>query len=234
MVVEEFTSRLMDRLNVAAAFTIPIGGGVAVPESVVVTWFVMAVLVLASILCTRNLKVIPTSRVQIAVELVVSGIYGLFEDLIGPKGRRYFPYLGTVMLYLGLANLAGLWGMKPPTKDLNITAALAVMSICLIEYAGLHAKGPKKFLKSFAEPLPLLLPINLMEIFIRPLSLCMRLFGNIVGGFVVMEMLILAAPLLVPIPFSFYFDIFDGLLQTYVFVLLTSLFIQEAIEEETE
>ncbi len=232
--MEEFAHKLMEEMDVATVFTIPIFGGIGVPESVVVSWFVMGVLVIAAILCTRNLKVIPTSRVQIAVELVVSKIYALLEDLIGPKGKRYFPYLGAVLLFLGVANLAGLWGMKPPTKDLNITAALAIMSICVVEYAGVRAKGPKKFLKSFAEPIPILLPINLMEIVIRPLSLCMRLFGNIIGGFVVMEMLMLAVPLLVPIPFSFYFDIFDGVLQTYVFVLLTSLFIQESIEEETE
>ncbi len=75
-----------------------------------------------------------------------------------------------------------------------------------------------------------MLPMNILEIFIRPLSLCMRLFGNILGAFVIMELIKIVAPLLVPIPFSFYFDIFDGLIQAYVFVFLTSLFIKDTME----
>ena len=78
--------------------------------------------------------------------------------------------------------------------------------------------------------MPLIAPINVLEVFIRPLSLCMRLFGNMLGGFVVMELIKLIVPVIVPIPFSFYFDVFDGLIQAYVFVFLTSLFIKESID----
>ena len=128
----------------------------------------------------------------------------------------------TVTLYIGIANLIGLLGFKPPTKDMNVTAALAFMSIVLIEVAGIRQKGAKGWVKSFAEPIPIILPINIMEIFIKPLSLCMRLFGNVLGSFVIMAVL--------PAVFSCYFDIFDGLIQAYVFVFLTSLFIKEATE----
>ena len=79
-------------------------------------------------------------------------------------------------------------------------------------------------------PIPLMLPMNILEIFIRPLSLCMRLFGNILGAFVIMELIKIVAPLLVPVPLSLYFDLFDGFIQAYVFVFLTSLFIKETIE----
>jgi F-type H+-transporting ATPase subunit a len=78
--------------------------------------------------------------------------------------------------------------------------------------------------------MPLLTPINILEVFIRPLSLCMRLFGNIIGGFIVMELIKLVIPVLIPVPLSFYFDIFDGIIQTYVFVFLTSLFMKEKLE----
>ena len=104
-----------------------------------------------------------------------------------------------------------------------------MISIAVIEYAGFHKKGMKGFIKSFAEPVAFILPINIMEIAIRPVSLCMRLFGNVLGSFVVMELIKLVAPLIVPIPFSFYFDIFDGLIQAYVFVFLTALFIKERL-----
>lgn len=130
-----------------------------------------------------------------------------------------------------MANLIGLLGFKPPTKDLNVTAGLAIMSICLIEYSGFRQKGLKGFVHSFAEPMAIVTPINIMEIAIRPVSLCMRLFGNVIGAFVVMELIKMIIPVAIPVPLSLYFDIFDGLIQAYVFVFLTSLFIKEQIEE---
>ena len=84
---------------------------------------------------------------------------------------------------------------------------------------------------SFAEPMAIVTPINIMEIAIRPVSLCMRLFGNVIGAFVVMELIKMIIPVAIPVPLSLYFDIFDGLIQAYVFVFLTSLFIKEQIEE---
>ena len=164
------------------------------------------------------------------MEAAVSAGYGFFEDILGEEGKEYIPYLISVMLYIGVANLIGLVGVKPPTKDMGVTAGLAVMSIILIEYSGIHAKGVKRWAKSFAEPVAVVAPLNVLEIFIRPLSLCMRLFGNVLGAFVVMELLKIIMPAILPIPFSLYFDIFDGLIQAYVFVFLTSLFIKEAIE----
>ena len=115
-------------------------------------------------------------------------------------------------------------------KDLNVTAGLAIISLFLIVFSGIREKGLKGYLFSYAEPMPMMIPVNLLELITRPLSLCMRLFGNILGGFVLMELITFAAPAIVPLPFSCYFDFFDGLLQAYVFVLLTSLFINESIE----
>ena len=139
-------------------------------------------------------------------------------------------YLITVVIYIAIANMIGLLGFKSPTKDLNVTASLAVMSIVLVEAAGIRKKGVKGWIGSFAEPIPIIAPINVLELFIRPLSLCMRLFGNVLGAVVVMALIKYLLPLVVPLPFSGYFDIFDGVIQAYVFVFLTSLYIKEAIE----
>lgn len=190
----------------------------------------MAVVLLLCICLVRNLTVENVSRKQLILETAVGGIHDFFEDIIGEEGKRYIPYLMSVAIYIGIANLIGLLGFKPPTKDLTVTAALAIMSIILIEYAGFHQKGLKGWVKSFAEPMPIIAPINILEVFIKPLSLCMRLFGNVLGSFVVMELIKIILPVFLPIPFSFYFDIFDGLIQAYVFVFLTSLFIKEAVE----
>ena len=191
----------------------------------------MAALVLVSIWLTHDLRVENPGKKQLALESFYCWIKGFFEDIRGEKGKRYTNYMITVILYLGVSNMIGLLGFKPPTKDMNVTIALALMSILLIEYSGIHSRGVKGWLKSFAEPMPMIAPINVMEIFIRPVSLCMRLFGNILGGFVVMELIKGVIPVIVPIPFSLYFDVFDGLIQAYVFVFLTSLFIKEQIED---
>lgn len=228
--MERLATNLLEELNCETAFTIPIFGGIEILESTVITWVVMAILVLLSIFLTRNLKVHNISKRQAAAEKIVIWLNGFVEDMVGEEGRQYVPYLVTVLLYIGLSNVIGLIGLKPPTKDMNVTAALALMSIVLIEAAGIRKKGLKKWGKSFAEPVAIIAPINVLEIFIRPLSLCMRLFGNVLGAFVIMELIKQLIPVAIPIPFSFYFDIFDGLIQAYVFVFLTSLFIKEAVE----
>ncbi len=218
----------MEELNCETVFTLPVLGGIS--ESVVVTWIIMAVLVLASILLVRNLKVENPGKVQLALESTISWASDFFEGIIGKENRRYIPYLITVLLFLGVSNTIALLGFKPPTKDLNVTAALAIMSMCLIEFSGIRKNGLKHWVKHFASPVPVVAPIMILEVVIRPLSLCMRLFGNMLAGFVVMELLKTLVPLLIPIPVSFYFDIFDGLLQAYVFVFLTALFMNEEME----
>ena len=228
--MEQIANELLEELNCDTAFTIPIFGGIEVAESVVITWVIMAFMLILAICMTRNLKVQNPGKRQVILETAVCGLQNMVKGIIGEEGAGYVPYLVTVIVYIGISNIIGLFGMKPPTKDLNVTGALAIMSIILIEYFGIHAKGVKRWAKSFAEPVAVVAPLNVLEIFIRPLSLCMRLFGNVLGAFVVMELLKIIMPAILPIPFSLYFDIFDGLIQAYVFVFLTSLFIKEAIE----
>ena len=228
--MDELVKNLMAELNCDTAFTIPIFGGIPVAESVFVTWLIMAVVILLCAIFVRNLKVTNPGKGQLLLETAVSGIYSFFEDILGEKGKRFIPYLMSVGIYIGIANLIGILGFKPPTKDINVTASLAILSIILIELSGVLAKGGRGWLKSFAEPMVVILPINILEIFIRPLSLCMRLFGNVLGSFVIMELLKMVVPAILPAVFSCYFDIFDGLIQAYVFVFLTALFNKEAID----
>ncbi len=218
---------LMEELNCETVFSI---GGIEIAESVVVTWIIMAVVVLASILLTRNLKVEHPGRGQLILEYAVTWLQGVGKSIVGEEGAEYASYLTSVLIYLGIANLIGVLGFKPPTKDLNVTAALAIMSIILIEAAGIRKKGMKRWLKGFMEPVALVTPINVLEIFIKPLSLCMRLFGNVLGAFVIMKLIESILPVGLPVLFSMYFDLFDGLIQAYVFVFLTGLFIKEAVE----
>lgn len=229
--MDALVEELMKQLNCETVFTIPVFGGIPISESIVVTWIIMAAVILCCIIFVRNLRVVSPGPRQLALESAVSGIYNFFEDVMGGYGKEYIPYLMAVTIYIGIANLISILGFKPPTKDLNVTAALAVMSIILIEIAGIRQRGVKGWLKGFAEPMIVVLPINVLEVFIKPLSLCMRLFGNVLGSFVIMELIKAVIPAFVPAVFSCYFDIFDGLIQAYVFVFLTALFIKEATEE---
>ena len=222
------TAALKEELNVEMISVF----GLQIPESVVVSWGIMAFLVLGSILLTRNLRVDHITKRQAILETAVTFLNDFFCGLLGEKGKRYVPYLMSVALYIACSNLIGVFGIKPPTKDLNVTAALALMSIVLIEYSGIRARGGVGFLKSLTAPTPIMTPMNILEIAIRPTSLCMRLFGNVLGAFVIMELLKLVVPVFVPAIFSLYFDLFDGLIQTYVFVFLTSLFMKESLGDE--
>ena len=201
------TDRLLEELQCETVIKIPfLNGLLDIKESVVVTWIIMAVIVALCIIFVRNLKVENPGKGQLLLESAISTGQNFFEDVMGKENRKYIPYLLTVLIYIGISNIIGLFGFKPPTKDL------------------------KHWVKHFAEPVPFVAPIMILEIVIRPLSLCMRLFGNVLGAFVIMELLKTVVPVLAPIPFSFYFDIFDGLLQAYVFVFLTALFMNEEQE----
>jgi len=194
------------------------------------TWVVMAVIIIVGLLVTSNLKVENPSKRQLLVESFFSWLYHFFEDLIGEEGKKYIPYLMTIIVYLTISNMLGWFGLTPPTKDIQVTAALAIMSIILIESSGMIHKGFGGWFRQKVEPIAAIAPLNFLEILIRPLSLCMRLFGNMLGGFIIMELIKHLVPVIVPIPFGLFFDTFDAIIQAYVFCLLTSLFIKESIE----
>lgn len=228
--LEAFKESLVSELGNKTAFTIPVLGGIPVADSVVVSWIIMALLTVLSLVLTRKLSVRSPGRVQAALEWAVQFLNGFVKTNIGSRWRPFAPWLGTVALYIGLSNLIGIFGLTPPTKDISVTTALAVLSMLLIYGAQFRYNGLLGGMKKFAEPMPLLVPINLMEVIIRPLSLCMRLFGNVLGAFIIMELIKLAIPAILPMALSMYFDVFDGIIQTIVFVFLTALFTAETIE----
>ncbi len=230
--------KLIEELEVKPLFNI---GGIVITESIATTWGLLLLVFIICFLMTRNLRVDSPSKRQVAVEGFVTWLQNTAKGMLGgeEKAVKYAPYICTVMLFIALCDLAGIFEtrvaegltlMKPPTKDLNIPLALALMSIVTVEMAGIREKGVGGWLKSFTQPIKFITPINILEVFIKPLSLCMRLFGNVFGAFIIMELLKLVLGLIVPVPFSLYFDIFDGLIQAYVFAFLTSIYIQEAVE----
>ncbi|WP_395150888.1 F0F1 ATP synthase subunit A [uncultured Allofournierella sp.] len=225
----DIKEELAQALQNKTAFEIPIFGGIPVPESAVVSWILIAGITLVAIWLTHDMKKVP-GRKQMVAEALVGFLNNFCRENLGHHWRSYAPILGTMGIYLVLANLSEFVGLTPPTKDLNVTAGLAIMSALLIYGSSFRVKGLKGGLRKFAEPSPIVAPLNILEIGIRPLSLCMRLFGNVFASFVIMELIKIVAPAIVPIPLSLYFDAFDGIIQAVVFVFLTTLFLGEAIE----
>ena len=225
----DIKEELIEALQPKTAFEIPLFGGIPVPESALNSWILIALFTIFCIWLTHGMKKVPGRR-QMVAEMLVGFINNFCKDNLGEHWRTFAPYIGTMGIYLVLANLSEFIGITPPTKDLNVTAGMAFMAVLLIYGSSFRIKGLKGGLHKFAEPSPIVAPLNILEIGIRPLSLCMRLFGNVFASFVIMELVKIVAPVLVPIPLSLYFDAFDGIIQAVVFVFLTTLFLSEAIE----
>jgi F-type H+-transporting ATPase subunit a len=212
-------------------------------DTILTMWMIMAVIIFFAYFFTRKLEFIPSKK-QNFIEMVVEGINNLTKDILHSHWRGFAPYFGTILLFLAVSNIISLfnifpmYSIRPPTKDINVTSSMAIMSILLVIGASIKYKGFKGFSKSFVKPMAVMLPFNLMEFIIKPLSLCLRLFGNILAAFAVMEIVYFFAdsmnlfvlPPLIPAFASMYFDLFDGLLQAYIFTFLTLLYVEEAIE----
>ena len=203
---------------------------IPITQTVTTTWFIMAVLIGLSILLTRNLNLVPGKK-QMVAEILVDTIYNLTETTMGKRFKNFAPYIGTLILFIGVANISGLLGLRPPTADLNTTMALALMTFILIHFMGFKSKGIGGYLKGFMEPMPFLLPLNIMGELATPISLSFRLFGNIVGGLIIMTLVYDALgnfAVLVPAVLHAYFDLFAGLLQSFIFAMLTMVFVSLA------
>mgnify|MGYP000233781197 FL=1 len=211
-------------------FTVPILGGIPVTDSVVVSWFIVAILGLLFWIGGRRLKNIP-GGLQNVLEIVLDFIDSFVTDVTGPRGEVIVPYVGTISLYLIVANIIGAFGISPPTRYVNIAASLAVLTMLFVIYSSIKARGFKGWLKSFTEPLSIMVPFKIMDLFTRPLSLAVRLFGNVMAGFIIMELVKGFVPMIVPSFLSLYFDFFDGVIQAVVFSLLTVMYVNEGIEK---
>jgi F-type H+-transporting ATPase subunit a len=240
----------MEALEIKTIFTLTLlGRTIPITETVIVSWGVMAILIIASLILTSRLKTIPAGA-QALLETGVEFLNNFARNQFGPFAKFLGPYIGSLFLFLLLGNLITVvsplalkfaghefippFEIHPPTKDINVTAALAVISILLVLVCGFAARGVRGWFKNLLYPVPIMLPFNLMDYGTRLLSLSLRLFGNMLGGFVLMSMIEKILSLALPVVPSLYFDFFDGIVQAGIFVFLTSLYISEAVKIDTE
>ncbi|HVZ88298.1 MAG TPA: F0F1 ATP synthase subunit A [Polyangia bacterium] len=203
-------------------------GPIPVTRPVVVTWGLMTVLAVASRLLTSRLRLRP-GRAQTAVELLVTTIENQLAEVIPDEGRDYLWLLGTMFLFLFLANASGLVpGIQAPTAHLETPAALAVVVFLSVHVAGLRRHGLLGYLREFTKPSIFLLPLNLLSEVTRTFSLMIRLFGNVMSGEFIIAIVLGLAGLLVPIPLMG-LELLTGLIQAYIFTTLAAVFIAAAI-----
>ncbi len=204
-------------------------GPLPITETVINGWLVMAALMVVGFIATRGLRSRPRG-LQTVAEMIVQGCQQLIEMTMGSDKMGFLGYIGSLTMFILFTNLVGLTGLRPPTSDLNITMGLALITFLMIHYYGARSHGVGGYIKTLAQPVVFLLPINIVGELARPLSLGIRLFGNIIGGTIIMAMIYDGVAVLVPVPFHLYFDVFVGILQTFIFVALTMVFVGQAME----
>ena len=240
----------MDLLEIKTVFSVNIGSiSIPITETVIVSWLVMLILIIGSLVFTRRLKEVPSGP-QAILETGVEFLNNFANNQFGSFAKYLGPYIGSLFLFLLVANIIGVispleikafgrefippFEIRPPTKDINVTAALSAISITLVLVCGFAARGFTGWFKRLLHPFPMMLPFNIMEYGTRLISLALRLFGNILGGYVLMTLIEGLLPVALPMICSLYFDFFDGMIQAGIFVFLTSLYISEAVKLNEE
>lgn len=208
-------------------------GPVPITSPVIVTWAIMLLLTLLSWLATRNLSLTP-SKAQSLLEIVVEAIDGQIRDTMQVDPRPYRALIGSIFIYVLIANWSSLVpGIEPPTAHLETDAALALVVFAATIGYGVTARGLSGYLKTFAEPSWVMIPLNLVEQITRTFSLIVRLFGNVMSGVFVIGIVLSLAGLLVPIPLMA-LDLLTGAVQAYIFAVLTTVFIGAAVGERPQ
>lgn len=218
-------------------FGFPIEITSAFLENLVIQWAIMAIIIALAIYFTRKLEVFPNKKQSIA-EIFVDFINNLVEDNMGKEYMHFVPYIGSLAIFLVFLNLSGLVGVEPPTSNLGVTAGLAIMSFFIVQGYAIRKGGVKHYLHAYKEPVAFIAPLNVIERLILPLSLSLRLFGNMFAAVLLINLMYsglnnigFIAQLGAPIVAHAYFDIFDGLIQTYIFIMLTMVNIKIVAEE---
>lgn len=210
-------------------------GSWAVNATIVNTWLVMALLVAASWLVTRNLRPdVPPNRWRTLLELIVKTIQGQIEEISLKSARHVLYFAGSLFLFIAASNLLTVIpGFMPPTSSLSTTMALALSVLLAVPLFGIASNGVKHYLKTFIQPSIVMLPFNIIGEFSRGISLAVRLYGNVMSGGVIVAILLSIAPFFFPVLMDM-LGLLTGLIQAYIFAILATVYIAAATEESTK
>jgi F-type H+-transporting ATPase subunit a len=214
-------------LTTTALFMI---GPVPISETVVVTWGLMAALTLGGWLTTRSLTLSP-SRFQAMLEIIAEAVDDQIQSTLRVPPAPYVPIIGTLFIFILIANWSSMIpGIEPPTAHIETDAALGLIVFFAIIYFGIRVRGLRGYVKTFAQPTIVMIPLNVVETFTRTFSMIVRLFGNIMSGVFIIGIILSLAGLLVPIPLMA-LDLLIGAIQAYIFAVLAIVFIGSAVTE---
>ena len=207
-----------------------------ITSSIITQWIVILILGIGAFLLTRNLKLKP-GKVQASLEKIYESIRDIAIDTMGKEYESFLPYIGTLMIYLLVLNFTGLLGFKPATQDISVTAAFATVTFLVVNLNAIKKNGLVGYGEGLLHPFWPMLPINIMERFVLPLALSLRLMGNMLASTIILELIyhVLGgispfAQLGIPIVGHLYFDLFDGTIQMIVFSMLTMINIKVTAE----
>lgn len=227
-------------------FTIPYLN-INVTETIVDTWLVMAVITILCIWLTRNLKVIPETKRQLVAEKLVSMVNNLVNSTMGHRYMFFAPFIAALFGTSMIGSLSSLVGLRPLTADFSTTLSWALLAFFMIQINNIRLNGVGGWLKSFLDPVPFMLPLNLVSEIANPISMSFRHFGNIAAGMVITSLLYSALAALsnlvigwipndfiasipifqlgIPAILSIYFDVFTSFLQAYIITMLTMVYV---------
>lgn len=205
----------------------------SINRTIVMTWIVMAIILAFAIAVNVSVRraeaagdYSPKGFVNWG-ELLLEGVGGIVREMLGETGVSYIPFITTLTLFILVANLLGTIPLlESPTGDLNTTAALGLMVFLVVHYTSIKTKGIVNYIKGYFEPFWVLFPLNMIGEIAKPLSHSFRLYGNMTGGAILIGVVYMLAPWLVPVPLLGWFNIFSGVIQTAVFVMLAIAYIQ--------
>jgi len=206
-------------------------GPLPITQGVATTWAIIITLVVGGILITRRLALAP-SAIQAAVELIVETVDSQIRDTMRVAPGPYRAFIGTLFIFIFVANWSSLVpGVEPPTAHIETDAALALLVFGAVIWFGVRAGGVGGYLRTFASPNAIMIPLNFIESLTRTFSLLVRLFGNVMSGVFVIGIALSLAGLLAPIPLMA-LDLLTGAVQAYIFAVLAMIFIAGAVNED--
>jgi len=197
-------------------------------ETILMTWIVIVALIVFGFFSTRKIGFRPHS-LQVVGELIINAFYGLVKDALDEEmAKKYFPLICGLFLFLALSNWLGIIPkLSEPTKDLNTPLSLGIMGFFIAHHAGIKKKGFKRYVKElYLEPIFLMAPLNIISELAKVVSISFRLFGNIMGGAIIILVISnLIYSLVLPPVLILFFSLFVGTIQAFVFTMLTLVYI---------
>lgn len=225
----DFSIHVLDTINIG-------GFEFWITETMKNTWIIMGVLIALAIVVRIRVSRFTTEPkgFQNVIEAIVEALDGFSISTMGEKNKGFASFYGSMFIFILLSNLSGLVGLRPPTADIAVTFAMGLITFFMVQGFGIKSKGIGTYLKGFTEPLWPMTPLNIIGELANPVSLSFRLFGNILGGMIIMGLyynLPWFVKLGIPAALHAYFDVFAGVLQAFIFVMLSMTFVSGAMDD---